>query len=72
MFFKELPKRVANRIKNWPNTYTRGLPRELQIFIGMPVIVTNNIATELGITNGTTGVVRSIHIRKLQSSLKSG
>ena len=27
----------------------------------MPVIVTNNIAIELGITNGTTGVVRSIH-----------
>ena len=27
----------------------------------MPVIITNNIATELGITNGTTGVVRSIH-----------
>jgi len=29
----------------------------------MPVIVTNNIATELGITNGTTGYVRSIHFK---------
>ena len=54
---------MACNYKNWPNTSSRGLPRELQLFIGMPVIVTNNIATELGITNGTTGVVRSIHIK---------
>merc|ERR1712196_658181 len=43
---KELPKKVADRIKSLPYTSTRGLPRELQLFIGMPVIVTNNIATE--------------------------
>ena len=60
---KELPRKVADRIKSWPNTSTRGLPRQLQLFVGMPVIITNNIATELGITNGTTGVVRSIHLR---------
>jgi len=60
---KEVPKKVADKIKNWANTSTRGLPRELQIFIGMPVIVTNNIATELGITNGTTGIVRSLHFK---------
>ena len=60
---KEVPKKVADKIKNWPNTSTRGLPRELKLFIGMPVIVTNNIATELGITNGTTGFVRSIHFK---------
>ena len=60
---KELPKKVADKIKNWPSTSTRGLPRELKLFIGMPVIVTNNIATELGITNGTTGYVRSIHFK---------
>ena len=29
----------------------------------MPVMVTNNIAIELGITNGTEGRVRSIHLK---------
>ena len=60
---EEIPPNVADKIKNWPNTSTRGLPRELKLFIGMPVMVTNNIATELGITNGTTGFVRSIHLK---------
>ena len=60
---KSVPKIVANKIKHWANTSTRGLPRELQLFIGMPVMVTNNIATELGITNGTVGKVRSIHFQ---------
>ena len=44
-------------------TATRGLPRELKLFIGMPVMVTNNIAVELGITNGTEGTVRSIVLK---------
>ena len=60
---KKVPKNVANKCKNWANTATQGLPRELQLFVGMPVIVTTNIKTELGITNGTTGVVRSIHFK---------
>ena len=29
----------------------------------MPVYLTQNIATELGLTNGTKGVVRSIHLK---------
>ena len=45
------------------NQYQRKLLRKLQLFIGMPVIVTNNIATELGITNGTEGQVKSIHFK---------
>ena len=60
---KQLPKDVAKKIRNWPNTTTRGLPRELHLFVGMPVIVTTNIATELGITNGTRGTIRYIHLR---------
>ena len=54
---------MAKKIRKLAPTSTRGLPRELQLFIGMPVMVTNNIATELGITNGTEGWVRSIHFR---------
>ena len=57
----EVPKDIAVKYKNWACTATQGVPRELQLFIGMPVIVTTNIKTELGITNGTSGIVRHIH-----------
>ena len=30
---KQVPKRVADHIKYWANTATRGLPRELKLFI---------------------------------------
>ena len=60
---QSVPKVVSKKIKNWAPTSTRGLPRELHLFIGMPVMVTNNIATELGITNGAVGKIRSIHLK---------
>ena len=60
---RKVPKNVRNKYKNRPNTSTQGLPRELKLYVGMPVIVTSNIKTELGITNGTKGVVRSIHFK---------
>ena len=58
---KQIPKKVAKLVKNWPATATEGLPRELQLYVGMPVIVTRNLHTELGVTNGTTGWIKSIH-----------
>ena len=58
---KAEPKKIAKKIKNWASKATGGLPRKLPLFIGMPVTVTNNIATELGITNGTAGKIKSIH-----------
>ena len=63
---KAVPKKVANKIKNWPNTFTGGLPRVLQMYIGMPVTVTRNVAVELGITNGTVGTIRSIRLKNGQ------
>ena len=63
---KKVPKNVAKKYRNWASTRTKGLPRELQLFVGMPVIVTTNIKTELGITNGTMGVVRLIHFKNGQ------
>ena len=33
------------------------------MYVGMPILLTKNIATELGLTNGTTGIIRSIHLR---------
>ena len=57
---KRLPSTLIDMIKDFPSTKTNGLPRELPLFVGMPVNLTDNIATELGLTNGTTGVVKSI------------
>ena len=55
-----LPPNLATMIKDYPSTRTNGLPRELPLYVGMPVILTDNIAVELGLTNGTTGMVKSI------------
>ena len=57
---KRLPQDIANLVKTYPSTRCEGLPGELPLFVGMPVILTNNIGTELGLTNGTTGVVKFI------------
>ena len=59
----KVPKKVAKIYKNWANTRTQGLPRELKLFVGMPISITTNIKTELGITNGTSGVVKFIHLK---------
>ena len=60
---RSVPKQVADKIKNWPATSTQGLPRELKLFVGMPIMISSNIATELGITNGTCGTIKSIHLK---------
>ena len=57
---RKLPTNLIDMIKGYPSTRTNGLPRELPLYVGMPVFLTDNIATELGLTNGTTGVVKSI------------
>ena len=57
---KRVPIPLIKLIKDFPSTKTDGLLRELPLFVGMPVFLTDNIATELGLTNGTTGVVKSI------------
>ena len=59
----KVPKDVAKIYKKWANTKTDQLPRQLKLFVGMPVSVTTNIKTELGITNGTKGVIKSIHLK---------
>ena len=64
---KKVPEKVARKYEKWPNTKTDQLPRELKLYIGMPVVVSKNIHTELGMTNGTKGVVRSIHLKKEES-----
>ena len=63
---KQIPKKVLHRLKKKPATSTEGLPRELQLYVGMPVMVSRNIHTELGVTNGTRGWIRSIHFKNGQ------
>ena len=60
---KPLPRDIADLIKDKPHTSTAQLPGELPLYIGMPVFISNNVATELGITNGTKGVVKAIHFQ---------
>ena len=43
----KVPKAVKKIYRNWASTKSKGLPRELKLFIGMPVSVTINIKTEL-------------------------
>jgi hypothetical protein len=63
----KVPKNVAKKYKNWACTKTDQLPRELKLYVGMPVIVTKNIHTELGMTNGTKGVIKAIHFKNEES-----
>ena len=60
---KRLPKKFAESIKNLSATNRSGIPRELRMFVGMPVCVSKNQYVELGITNGATGVIKEIHLR---------
>ena len=51
------------------NTQTGGLSGKLPIFLGMPVYLTKNISTELGLTNGTKGVVRKIYLKDTDKNI---
>ena len=54
-------------VKGLPNTKTDGLPGYLPLFAGMPVYLTKNLSTELGLTNGSRGVVTQVHCEKNKS-----
>ena len=60
---KSLPRDLVDLIKDKPHTSTGQLPGELPLYVGMPIYISNNIATELGITNGTKGFVKAIHLQ---------
>ena len=54
-----------------PNTQTGGLPSELPLFEGMSVYLTKNISTEIGLTNGTTGIVKQIICQRSEKTMSS-
>jgi ATP-dependent exoDNAse (exonuclease V) alpha subunit len=59
----KVPADLAKMIKKLPPSKTANLPGELPMYVGMPIFLTKNIAVELGLTNGTTGIIRSIHLQ---------
>ncbi len=58
------------RLSSLSYTKTGSLPGELELFEGMPVMLTNNVCVELQLTNGALGVVSKIPLDKRQSIVK--
>ncbi|CAF1581467.1 unnamed protein product, partial [Rotaria magnacalcarata] len=52
--------RLRNAILQLPDNKTEHLPGYLPLVPGIPVLLTENIATELGLSNGTRGVFRQL------------
>jgi ATP-dependent exoDNAse (exonuclease V) alpha subunit len=52
--------RLRKAILELPDNKTEHLPGYLPLVPGMPVLLTENIATELGLSNGTKGVFRQL------------
>ncbi|XP_066924965.1 uncharacterized protein [Clytia hemisphaerica] len=69
---KNLDEKDKSTMESLPSTKTDGLLGQLPLFNGMPVFLTRNISTELGLTNGATGVVRSIPLPTNISPKTSG
>ena len=62
-----LPTDLVNLLKKRPNTQTQQIPGELYMYVGMPVYLSKNMAVELGLTNGTSGIIKSIHLRNARN-----
>jgi hypothetical protein len=52
--------RLRKAILELPDNKTEHLPGYLPLVVGMPVLLTENIATELGLSNGTRGIFHQL------------
>ena len=52
--------RLAKKLLELSDSKTEHLPGLLPLVPGMPVILTQNIAIELGLINGTNGIFRQL------------
>lgn len=52
--------RLRKAILELPDNRTEHLPGYLPLVPGMPVLLTENVATELGLSNGTRGIFRKL------------
>ncbi len=48
------------QLSNLPYTKSGNLPTQLELFVGLPIMVTKNLAVELGICNGALGTITRI------------
>ena len=52
--------RLRKALLELPDNKTEHLPGHLPLVPGMPVLLTENLATELGLSNGTRGIFRQL------------
>ncbi|CAF1045698.1 unnamed protein product [Didymodactylos carnosus] len=58
-------------ILDLPESETEGLPGYLPLVSGMPILITENVNTELGLANGTRGIFHElVYDRKINTSLQ--
>ena len=63
---------LASRPKNTRKKRNKELPETILLTIGMKVMVTNNLQTDLDITNGARGVVTNIILNHNEPPLEDG
>jgi hypothetical protein len=59
--------RLRRFLLSLPDNKTESLPGYLPLVPGMPVLLTDNIASELGLSNGTKGIFRKIIYEELDT-----
>ena len=64
-----LPKSIIDQINALPVKQTENLPKIMSLTVGAPVSITKNVAVELNITNGTTGIVEKFTFAEKDSAL---
>ena len=63
---------LANHAKNTKRRRKKDLPETIHLAIGMKVMVTNNLQTDLDITNGARGVIVDILLSRGEPPLEEG
>ena len=63
---------LASRHKNTKRRRNKDLPESILLAIGMKVMVTNNLQTDLDITNGARGVITDIILNQNEPPLEDG
>ena len=63
---------LASRHKNTRRRRNKDLPESISLAVGMKVMVTNNLQTDLDITNGARGIVTDIILNHNEPALDDG
>ncbi|KAF9780853.1 hypothetical protein BJ322DRAFT_982042, partial [Thelephora terrestris] len=63
---------LASHYKNTRRRRNKDLPESILLVIGMKVMATNNLQTDLDITNGARGVITDIILNQDKPPLEAG